>query len=79
MMLSFSNIGRTLIIFGLIFIIIGGLLFVIDRLELRNRKIPGDIQFEWGPFSCVFALGTSIILSLLLTIVFNIIVRLLNR
>jgi hypothetical protein len=42
-------------------------------------RLPGDIRIERKGFSCYVPLATSIILSVLLTAVLNIVLRLLER
>ena len=47
--------------------------------RIRELNLPGDIRIARKNFTCVFALGTSILLSILLTIGLNLLARLLNR
>ena len=62
--------GRGMIIAGIILIIGGLLISFSDRLPLRGLgRLPGDIVYKRGNFTAYFPLGTSIILSLLLTLV----------
>jgi hypothetical protein len=68
-----------LIILGVIFLITGGLLYLAAKVGLPLFNLPGDIRFERENFNCVLALGTSILLSILLTIGLNLLARLLNR
>jgi hypothetical protein len=44
-----------------------------------SGRLPGDIHIERDGFSCFIPLATSIILSLLLTLALNILLRFLNR
>jgi hypothetical protein len=39
----------------------------------------GNFQFQIGSVSCIFPLATSILLSILLTLVLNFLLRLINR
>lgn len=78
------NLARILMIFGLILLLIGGVILLIARFGPPLEKIPlgqlpGDIRIERGNFSCFFPIVTSILLSIILTIVLNLIVRFLNR
>jgi hypothetical protein len=75
-MLSFA---RLLVILGVILVIAGGLIYLFARLGLPLGKLPGNIRIEGNNFTCVFALGASILLSVILTLVLNIIVRFLNK
>ncbi len=74
-----ENIGRYLIIGGLLLILIGGGLFLAARLGLPLGRLPGDIRIEGKTGSVYFPLTTSILLSLVLTVVLNIILRLLRK
>jgi hypothetical protein len=42
-------------------------------------RLPGDISFRWGGANFYFPIMTSIVVSILLTIGLNLIVRLFNR
>ena len=77
--MSLAPLARILIILGLSLAALGGLLLLAQRMGLSWGNLPGDIHIEGENFSCVFALGTSLLLSILLTLGFNLIVRLLNR
>lgn len=72
-------LARILIILGLIFLVIGGVVLLVSRLGLPLGRLPGDIRIETENVTCVFPLVTSILLSIVLTIVLNLIVRFLNR
>jgi hypothetical protein len=41
--------------------------------------LPGDFTVRRGNWSCSFPMVTSIVLSLALTLLFNLIIRILNR
>ncbi|MCM3742215.1 DUF2905 domain-containing protein [Oceanobacillus luteolus] len=62
------NIGKLLIVTGIVFIIIGLLWRFIG-------KLPGDIQFKTGNVTVYFPIVTSIVVSIILTIVFYFISR----
>ncbi|NLG74337.1 MAG: DUF2905 domain-containing protein [Chloroflexi bacterium] len=73
------QIARILLILGITFIVLGGIAYLAARVNLPLGRLPGDIRIQNENFTCLFPLASSIILSLLLTIVLNVIVRLLNR
>jgi len=77
--MSLSVFARLFLIAGVVLIMIGGLLTLADRLEIPWGHLPGDIRIERGNFSSIFALGSSLLLSVVLTVLFNLIIRLLNR
>lgn len=70
-----SFMGKWLIFFGLILIVLGLLLIFFERISFLG-KLPGDIRIERKNFIFYFPITTSIILSLILTIILNIILRL---
>ncbi len=74
-----ENIGRYLILGGIILILIGGGFYLAARLGLPLGRLPGDIRIEGKAGSLYFPLATSILLSLVLTVVLNIILRLLRK
>lgn len=74
-----SSVARWLIVFGLVLAGIGGLLWLVGRTGLPLGRLPGDIRFQSGGFTCFIPLATSLILSLILTLLINLIARWLNR
>ena len=77
--MDLSTFARWVIFAGVVIIIIGISLWLAGRFDLPLGRLPGDIHIERGGFSCFIPLATSIILSLLLTLALNILLRFLNR
>ncbi|HLA99504.1 MAG TPA: DUF2905 domain-containing protein [Anaerolineales bacterium] len=73
------SLARILVMLGLILLIAGGLLYLAGRWQLPLGRLPGDIRIERENFTCFFPVATMILLSVALTIVLNLILRLLNR
>jgi hypothetical protein len=74
-----ENIARWLVIGGIVLILIGGGIFLAGRLGLPIGRLPGDIRMEGRGGIFYFPIVTSCVLSLLLTVVLNIIIRFFNR
>jgi hypothetical protein len=74
-----TTIARWMIVLGLSLAGLGAILWVIARLGLPFGKLPGDIFIQGENASCFFPLASMLILSLLLTLLANILIRLLNR
>ena len=72
-------IARIFIIFGLILLAVGGLLYLLGKTGLPLGRLPGDIRFQGENFSCFFPIMTMLLISVILTIVLNLIARMLNR
>ncbi len=64
-----QQIGRFLIILGLVISVIGALLLLAGRLPWVGR-LPGDIIIQKKNFTFYFPLATSILISLILTFIF---------
>ncbi len=77
--MNLTDLARFLFLAAAVLALIGGLLLLTDKLGIPWGRLPGDVRIERENFSCVFALGTSLLLSVVLTIFLNLIVRLLNR
>ena len=66
-----EQLGRTLIIIGGIAVVVGLFLAFSGRLPFRIGRLPLDFHIQRDNFSFYFPLGTSIVVSLLLTLVFG--------
>lgn len=73
-----EDIGRLLLVFGIVIALVGGGLLLVGRVPGIGR-LPGDFSFSTGGFTCFFPLATSIILSIVLTILLNIVVRVIGK
>ena len=64
-----TPLGKMLIVLGVVFILIGlGLLFA-DKIPWLGR-LPGDIYVKRGNFTFYFPLGTCIVISIVLSLIF---------
>jgi hypothetical protein len=75
--MPYDQIGKLLIIFGITILVLGGVLLLVGRTGLG--KLPGDITWSSGNFTCIAPIATMLLLSVLLTIVVNVVMRLFNR
>ena len=62
-----SQLGKILILTGVIFIVIGGLLLIAPRIPFLGH-LPGDIHLKGKRWSFYFPVATCVLLSLLLTL-----------
>ncbi len=74
-----NSLARWLVVLGIGIAVLGGLLWLLARLGLPLGRLPGDFRFNAGGVSCFIPLATSIVLSLLLTLALNVILRLLRK
>ena len=64
-----DQLGRMLVVAGLVLAVIGALLILGPKLGLRLGRLPLDYHFQRGNFSIYVPLGTSILLSLVVSLV----------
>jgi hypothetical protein len=65
-----EHVGRLFLVMGGLLALVGIFLMLGPRLPFRIGRLPLDIHYQRDNFSFYFPLGTSIVLSLLLTLVF---------
>ncbi|HKT33220.1 MAG TPA: DUF2905 domain-containing protein [Nitrospira sp.] len=75
-MTEWGGLGKLLIGIGAAVAVVGALLLLADRIPGASHvfswmgKLPGDVFIKRENFSLFFPLGTSIVLSVLLSLVF---------
>ncbi len=74
-----ESIGRFLMFAGILLFLVGGALFLGGRFGLPLGRLPGDIRIEGQHGSFYFPLATSILVSVVLTVLLNLIGRFLNK
>ena len=74
-----GSISRYILIAGIILLLVGGVFYLFERAGFRVGSMPGDIRFESHNVTCVVALGTSILLSIILTIILNLVARWMSK
>ncbi len=74
-----ESLARYLMLGGLILFLIGGGLYLAAKFGLPLGRLPGDIRIEGENGSFYFPITTSILVSVVLTIALNVIVRLLKK
>ena len=63
-----NDVGRALLVFGLLIAAAGAVLVVAGRVPWLGR-LPGDIHIQRGSWTFYFPLATSLLLSVALTLV----------
>ncbi len=71
--MGLEGLGRLLIGGALVLLVLGGLLLVLGRLGFD--RLPGDLVFRRGNFTVYFPIGLMILLSVVGTIVLNVLLR----
>jgi len=73
-----GTLGKWLLLLGGGIALLGLLLLLLGKVPWLGR-LPGDIRIEREGFSCYFPIVTMILLSIVLTLLLNLVIRLLNR
>lgn len=74
-----ESMGRFLMIAGILLFLVGGALFLAGRFGLPLGRLPGDIRIEGQNGVFYFPLATSILISIALTVLLNLIGRFWNK
>ncbi len=67
-----ENVARMLILTGIILLVVGGIFLLYAKFSFH---MPGDLVIRRKNFVFFFPLATSIILSIVLTVILNLLIR----
>jgi hypothetical protein len=70
-----AELGKGLLGLGVLLVILGAALMLAARFGVPLGKMPGDISYRGKNVSVFFPLGTSILLSVVLSLIFYLISR----
>jgi hypothetical protein len=62
--------GKLLVIMGVVIALVGVLMMFGSRLPFRLGRLPLDFRYQRDNFSFYFPLGTSIVISIILSLIF---------
>lgn len=71
-----DSLGRLLLFAGLALVVVGGLVLLLGRTGIPFGNLPGDFSWESGNTSVYVPLGSMIVISIVLTILVNVLLRL---
>ncbi len=69
-----QQLGKFVFLFGVVLVVVGGIMYLAGRLGLG--RLPGDFSFGGKNWRIYLPIGTCIILSIILTLIMWIIMRL---
>jgi hypothetical protein len=70
-----AELGKALLGLGLLLVFVGAILLVAAKIGLPLGRLPGDISYKGKSVSVYFPLGTSILISVVLTVIFYLVSR----
>ena len=65
-----NELGKALLGLGLLLTVIGAVLLLAGRIGLPLGRLPGDMAYRGKHVSVYFPLGTSILISIVLSVLF---------
>ena len=71
--MGLESVGKLLIGGAVALLVLGGVLFLLGRMGVD--RLPGDLVLRRGNFTLYFPIGLMILLSVVGTVVLNIIIR----
>ena len=69
------TVALAFILIGALFILMGGLLWLAWRFGIPLGRLPGDLRWEGKHWSIAFPVATCLILSIVITILLNLLFR----
>jgi uncharacterized protein HemY len=76
--MNFGALGKTLIFIGIGIAVFGGLMMLFSKVPFLSR-LPGDIRIERENFTFYFPVTSWIIISIIITVILNLIFWLIIR
>jgi hypothetical protein len=74
-MTNFESVAKFLIMTGFLLLLIGGMLFILSKFSIPGFRLPWDIFYRNEKVTFFFPIGTCLVLSLVLTVLFNLFFR----
>ena len=64
-----SEIGRAVLILGVVLVVVGGLMLLLGRTGLPIGRLPGDITYRGKNTTIYFPIVTCVVISVILSLV----------
>jgi DUF2905 family protein len=76
--MNLDELGKWLLLAGIGLAALGGILWLLGRSPFLTN-FPGSVQIQLGNIGCFIPLGLMIVISLVGTLVLNILIRIFNK
>ena len=73
------NIARILTVFGIVVLVTAGILYLISYFDIPLGNLPGDLVIKRDNFTCVIPLISSLVVSVVLTLLINLILSIFRK
>jgi hypothetical protein len=64
--------GKWILIFGVVLVLVGAVVWLVESLGLPLGRLPGDIRMRREDWSFSFPIVTCIVISVVLTVLLNV-------
>jgi hypothetical protein len=71
--------AKILVLLGGVFILAGGVVYLLSRLNMGLDRMPGNFVYRCENMTVFIPCAASIVISILLMVILNIILRMMNR
>ena len=71
--------GKWILIFGVLLVVVGAVVWLIESLGLPLGRLPGDIRMRGQDWSFQFPIVTCIVASIVLTVLLNLLFWFMRR
>jgi len=72
-------LARMVAVFALILLVVAGLLFLAAKFNISLGKFPGDLVIRRGNFTCAVPLVSSLLISIVITVILNILLAFMKK
>lgn len=76
--MNLESLGKIILLFAVLLFLVGGFLFLFGKVSGLGR-LPGDILIRRGNVTVFIPIGTAIVISIILTLLLNLIFFLFRR
>lgn len=72
-------LARVVAVFALVLLLIAGLIFLAAKFNISLGKLPGDFVVNRGNFTCAVPFVSSLLISIVITVILNILLAILKK
>jgi hypothetical protein len=72
-------LGKWILVFGVVLVAVGGAIWLVEHWGLPLGRLPGDVRLRGEGWSFYFPITTSILVSIVLTVLLNLVFVIFRR
>jgi hypothetical protein len=71
--------AKILVLLGGVFILAGGIVYLLSKLNINFNRMPGNFVYSGENVTVYIPCAAMILISILLTVILNVIIRMINK